>query len=120
MSAVQASKLQPVHPSDSAERHSVAFCNMPAVELYLPPASPANEGTDVRLFNSFTLTRSSYEFVLRIQDNETFFYPKFEPIIDTHYKAVIVKSQEIILRSISNQWYIVNYKDFVSTDFLTT
>lgn len=88
--------------------------------LYLPPASPANEGTDVRLFNSFTLTRSSYEFVLRIQDSETFFYPKFEPIIDTHYKAVIVKSQEIILRSISNQWYIVNYKDFVSTDFLTT
>lgn len=88
--------------------------------LYLPTASPANEGTDVRLFNSFTLTRSSYEFVLRIQGNDTFFYPKFEPIIDTHYKAVIVKSQEIILRSISNQWYIVNYKDFVSTDFITT
>lgn len=87
--------------------------------LYLPTASPANEGTDVRLFNSFILTRSSYEFVLRIQDNETFFYPKFEPIIDTHYKAVIVNSQEIILRSIYNQWYIVNYKDFVSTDFLT-
>lgn len=92
--------------------------------IELPTPIKEYNGSEIRIYSGFMITRSSRsDFDIIIKGNGIFFYPGYIPVLDSpiQISKVRVSNKEIILRCISLGdfvfWYIQNFCDFTNDDF---